>query len=80
MNKDSLNAIVKLLRDNNFDPQAKQLETLASRLYIADEREKERVGEEIRQMCHPRWLGDVFIHGISHQEWYELLDRLNRSI
>jgi hypothetical protein len=80
MNKEALNEILELLRRNHFNQQADELEVLASQYYSVSKDEKENIAVKIKQICHPKWLGDFFIHGITQKDWFGLLDRLNRSI
>ncbi|MEF9678768.1 hypothetical protein ABRQ00_21160 [Pectobacterium aroidearum] len=30
--------------------------------------------------CHPKWLGDYYVEGVTYQEWTNLISRLDRSL
>ncbi len=80
MNNDALNRIIELLRANNVTSDADELEKLASKYYSSSLEKKREIAYSIRSMCHPKWLGDIYIKDVSFKEWYALLDRLSKSV
>lgn len=80
MNHEALKKILEYMHQNNFDQQANELEVLAAQYYNSTNEQKENVRSKIKQMCHPKWLGDFFIPGITQKEWFRLLDRLSKSV
>lgn len=80
MNREALARIVDLLNKSDFCEQAKDLGDLGSKYYTSSKEEKHEISRKIKEMCHPKWLGDLYIEGISQKEWFSLLDHLSRSI
>lgn len=80
MNKDSLNKIVDLLRQANIIEQADDLETLGVHYYSLPKEKRQEICNKIKQMCHPKWLGDLYIKEVTQKEWFGLLDSLRNSL
>lgn len=80
MNKDAFTKIINILDNHNFKKQAEDLESLVLQYYSESKENRKKIGCQIKQMCHPKWIGDLYVEGISQKEWFNLLDRLSRSI
>lgn len=80
MNAEALNRVVLLLRTNGFNAEADMLEDLAAKYYLPSDNSRKEIANKIKEMCHPKWLGDVYINNLSLKEWYGLLDKLSKSV
>jgi hypothetical protein len=80
VNIDALNRIIELLKANDVFSEAQELEKLASKYYSSAIEEKREIANSIKSMCHPKWLGDIYIKDVSFKEWYALLDKLSKSV
>lgn len=80
MNIDALNRIVELLRTSDLPHEADELEKLAAEYHSSSIEKKRETADRIKNMCHPKWLGDFYIKGVSLREWYSLIDKLSKSV
>lgn len=80
MNLEAYNKIVEMLKQNNFNNELNMLENLFSQYNSTSKENKPEIGKKIKDMCNPRWLGDLYVKGISLKEWYGLLDKLSKSV
>lgn len=80
MNIDVLNRIVELLRTSDLPYEADELQKLAAEYHSSSKDKKLEIANIIKDMCHPKWLGDFYIKDISLKEWYSLLDKLSKSV
>ena len=80
MNFEAYNKIIEMLKQNNLDTEAKLLEDLFIQYNLNPKENKSQIGKKIKDMCNPKWFGDLYIKGISLKEWYGLLDKLSKSL
>jgi len=71
--------VLELLKTHGFADDAARLERELSRLESDDPQVRALAQREIANMCHPRWLGDLYIEGLSLTEWSRRLDALSRA-
>ncbi len=67
--------LIALLRQAGFAAPADDLEGLVRRLESDDVEERAAAARAILERCHPRWLGDLYVPGITHQQWWGLFGR-----
>lgn len=72
--------VVRLLASAGFRSQADELRDLLTKARSPDATERASACAAIQQRCHPRWLGDLFIPGLSLQEWWTALEHLAKSV
>jgi len=80
VNIDVLNRIVELLKKSDFPHEADDLQKLAAEYHSCSEEKKIEAANRLKEMCHPKWLGDFYIKDITLKEWYGLLDKLSKSV
>ncbi|PXB00568.1 MULTISPECIES: hypothetical protein [Pectobacterium] len=42
--------------------------------------ERKEAADNLSSRCHPRWLGDYYIDGVTYKEWTDLITRLKKSL
>src|SRR5437899_1604870 len=72
--------VVAVLRQSGFLPLAGTLERHLGEVSSDNDLESQRAIEEIVNMCEVRSLGDVAVNGFEAYAWWNLLDRLAKSV
>ncbi|HET9956093.1 MAG TPA: hypothetical protein VFQ61_16415 [Polyangiaceae bacterium] len=72
--------VLDLLRDHGFFDDAARLERALSSLDSGAPQVRAAAQREILNMCHPRWLGDLYIEGLSLTDWSGKLDALSNAV
>lgn len=70
--------VTALLESSGHASVAASLRTELNALLSTDPMRSAEAAAKVQQMCHVRWLGDLYIPGISQQEWWNLLSKLKR--
>ncbi|HOU92229.1 MAG TPA: hypothetical protein PLU22_14350 [Polyangiaceae bacterium] len=73
--KNPLQELLALLRQAGFAAQADDLEGHVRGLDSDDTEERAAAARAILERCHPRWLGDLYVPGTTHQQWWGLFGR-----
>lgn len=73
-------AVLELLERHGFSAERDRLARELSSLESADPQVRAAAQREIISMCHPRWLGDLYIEGLSLTEWSRKLDMLSKAV
>jgi len=76
----TLGQVIHHLRQNRHEREAAQLEAELARLQNEDEAARASAADAVVQMSHVRVLGRLFIHELSLDDWYRLLDQLADSV
>jgi hypothetical protein len=72
--------IAELLRSGGFHDEAKDLEQQLLELGSSDPQHQAEARRAIESRCHPHWLGDLYIEGLSLTDWWNKLEDLSRSV
>ncbi|MEA5115463.1 MAG: hypothetical protein VB050_15715 [Geobacteraceae bacterium] len=80
MNTEAIARILEILTENNLSEEADTLEDLVVNYFSSSKEDKIIIARKIKDMCHPKWLGDLYVKSLSISEWYSLLNKLSKSI
>ena len=77
---DPLQEVIEALRQHGFPQEADDLAVQAAKLASPDPTDRAQAGHAISDRCQPRWLGDLYLEGLSLQQWWGLLERCARFV
>lgn len=69
--------VVHLLETAGCQREADDLRAQVAKLASPDLSKRREAAEAIKQRCHPRWLGDLFIPNASLSDWWGALEALS---
>lgn len=72
--------IIEVLESSGHVDEGSELRQLIKRLESSSGEGRQKISEDIKSRCHPKWLGDLAIKGKSWGEWWGLLSQLARSV
>lgn len=74
--------ISDLLLRSSYQKEANEIKLLVNRILILDKGDSERISiiKNLISRCHPKWLGDYYIHMISYKEWTDLVTELSNKL
>ena len=72
------NQVTQILRDNQFDQWADNLEHLTEQLSTDPQDIRNKAAQDIEGLCHIRSLGDLNIKTITGWEWNKKLEKLKK--
>lgn len=72
-NANPLQRVVDLLAGHGFGKAADDLRSEMQKLSSADPSERLHAVEAIDHMSNPRWLGDLYVEGLTLSSWWGLL-------
>jgi hypothetical protein len=75
---DPLHEVIEILQQHGFSEEANDLALQVSKLTSPNLADREEAGRAISDRCQPRWLGDLYLEGLSLQQWWGLLERSAR--
>lgn len=73
-------AVLELLESHGFSDERDRLARQLLSLESTEPQVRAAAQREIVSMCHPRWLGDLYIEGLSLTEWSRKLDMLSKAV
>lgn len=67
--------ICYLLIQSSYESEAAEIHSLVNKILTSGEDDNDRAIaiENLISRCHPKWLGDYYINGISYVEWTNLI-------
>lgn len=68
--------VIEVLRNNDFDDFADQIEDAIKNLKSKDANTRKEAVEFILGMCHIRALGDLSVSPLNGNDWYKMLEKL----
>jgi hypothetical protein len=72
--------VLDLLRSHGFATEATELENQLKMLQSTDPLQVTAARNQIKSMCTPRWLGDLFIDGLTLKAWWNKLEELSEDV
>jgi hypothetical protein len=72
--------ILRLLRAHGFETEATELENQLQMLQSGEPLKVTAARDRIKNMCNPRWLGDLFIDGLTLKAWWNKLEELSNDV
>lgn len=73
------NDIVYKLQLHGHTGAAADLDNLLTELLLDDEERQRVILQDINDRCDIRWLGDLYLPGISLNDWWNRLEKLKTS-
>ncbi len=77
--KSPADEVLELLRAHGFSAEAADLQDELDKLRTGLPLERAEARRAIQQRVHPRWLGDLYLPGLSVNQWWQLLEHLGRA-
>lgn len=68
--------VVVALSQHGHDLAAMDLDTLLNNLSSGDTQVQRDVLRNIRERCDVRWLGDLYMQGMTLKDWWGILEQL----
>ncbi|MEQ9904268.1 hypothetical protein [Pectobacterium aroidearum] len=67
---------------SSHQKEALEIDGLLKKIFneTNDPIEKKTVIDNLLLRCHPKWLGDYYVEGVTYQDWTNLISRFDRSI
>lgn len=73
-----LQEVIDILGSLDFVDASRDFENHVVKLADPDASVRAQAARAIEQRCQPRWLGDLYIPGVSLQGWWGLLERASQ--
>ncbi|WP_233959404.1 hypothetical protein [Pectobacterium versatile] len=67
---------------SSHQKEALEIDGLLKKIFneINDPVERKTVIDNLLLRCHPKWLGDYYVDGVTYQEWTNLISSFERSL
>jgi hypothetical protein len=73
-----LQEVIEALSAHKFVEAARDFESQVAKLADPDAATRAEAVRAIGDRCQPRWLGDLYVEGLSLQNWWGLLEEASR--
>ncbi|MFE8100742.1 hypothetical protein RBA63_13135 [Brenneria goodwinii] len=80
--KECPETICDLLMRSSYQDEANEINSLVNKVLNLSKNDSERTLaiESLISRCHPKWLGDYYINGVSHKEWTDLVTEFRKKL
>lgn len=71
-----------LLTQSSYRDEASEINFLVNKILISKKDADDRVMtiNKLISRCHPKWLGDYYITGMSYSEWTDLISLFKKQL
>jgi len=80
--KELVEQICDLLKNSSYEEEVKSIQDMFYKVKHLEKDDEKRILalENLISRCHPRWLGDYHIVGLSYQEWTDLIISFKKEL
>lgn len=80
--KECSEEICHLLIQSSYEAEAAEIHSLVNKILTSgkDDNDREMAIKNLILRCHPKWLGDYYINGVSYVEWTNLISSLKTKL
>lgn len=80
--KECSEEICHLLIQSYYEAEAAEINSLVNNILASgkDDNDREMAIKKLILRCHPKWLGDYYINGVSYVEWTNLISLLKNNL
>jgi hypothetical protein len=74
--------ICDLLIRSSYQDEANEIDLLVKEVLNFKKNDSERRSaiDSLISRCHPKWLGDYYINGVSYKEWTDLITTFRNKL
>jgi hypothetical protein len=77
--EDPLQEVIDRLLAHGFSQAAQDFQRHVAKLASSSSDERSAAADAIEQRSNPRWLGDLYLEGMTLQDWWGLLEKAAKA-